>query len=68
MAEWEQPRVTLQECGAVYAPVVESQIAGNAFVEVDGVVVGTVRLLYGSTIERQKDNEVPFLKRLFGGE
>ena len=68
VADWEKTKIVMQEFGAVYAPVVKGQTAGMAFVDVDGVIVGEVRLLYGRTIEQEREEKKSFLKRLFRGE
>ena len=68
LADWEAPRIVLQEFGAVYAPVVRGQIAGIAYVKVDNAVVGKVYLLYGDTVEQQESRKVPFWRRILGGE
>lgn len=68
LAEWETTDIVLQEFGMVYAPVVHGQIAGTAYVQVDGVVVGKVTIQYGETVERQEEQKVPFWKKLFGSD
>lgn len=68
MTPEETAQILLPEPGFVYAPVVCGQAAGFAHVAVDGASVGAVPLVYGQTVERQKEPERSFWQRLFGGE
>ena len=67
LRESERWSVRLPEPGFVYAPVCEGQSAGYAHVCVDGVPVGKVALVYGETVERKQDPQLPWWKRLFVG-
>lgn len=68
MTPEETAQIVLPEPGFVYAPVVCGQTAGIAHITVDGVSVGTVRLVYGQTVERQQEPQRSFWQKLFGGE
>lgn len=63
----EKTEILLPAPGFVYAPVVQGQDAGVAYVCVDGKTVGRVPLLYGQTVEYEKVQKRGFWKRLFGG-
>lgn len=63
----ENPEILLPGPGFVYAPVVQGQEAGVAYVCLDGKVVGKVSLVYGQTVEYEKIQKRSFWKRLFGG-
>lgn len=61
----EQAVTILPGPGFVYAPVVRNADAGRAWVLIGGTPVGTVPVIYGTTVERQKEAEKGF--RPFGG-
>lgn len=68
VAEDEQLQIVISAPGFAYAPVVQGQEAGYAYVLLDGKTVGKVPLVYGQTVER----EVPppkkhFWEKWFGG-
>lgn len=63
----ENPEILLSGPGFVYAPVVQGQEAGVAYVCLEGKVVGKVSLIYGQTVEYEKIPRRSFWKRLFGG-
>ena len=63
----EIPEIVVKGPGFVYAPVVRGQSAGFAHVCIDGKSVGTIPLLYGETVEQEKEEKRSFLERLFGG-
>ena len=64
----ERAQIILSGPGFAYAPVVKGKTAGYAYVCVDDSVVGTVKLVYGETVERTAEPKKPsFWKRLFGG-
>ena len=67
MADHESWSIKLPEPGFVYAPVVQGQSAGYAHIYVDDAPVGKIPLTIGETVEQQKNPEVPWYKRLFGG-
>ena len=64
----EQPEIVISGPGFVYAPVVQGQEAGYAYICLNGKTVGKVRLIYGLTVEQEKAEEPSFWKRIFGGE
>ena len=64
----EHPEIITSGTGFVYAPIECGQQAGVAYVVLDGHVVGKIDLVYGSSIERTKEPNVPFWQRIFGGE
>lgn len=68
LADGESPEVVLQGTGFVYAPVVEGQQAGFAYICINDTVVGKVPLIYGDTIEQVEEPEQTLWQRLFGGK
>lgn len=68
LAQWEEPRILLQEMGMVYAPVVRGQAAGTAYIYVDDALMGKMKLVYGETVEQHVEEKTSFWKKLFGGE
>lgn len=67
LAKDEKVKIVLQGIGFVYAPVIQEQAAGCAYVYVDDQCVGKVELLYGDSIEQIKP-KASFWSRLFGGD
>ncbi len=67
LAEQEQPEIVISGPGFVYAPVVQGQPAGYAYICLQGRVVGKIPLLYGLTVEQEKAPEPSFWQKLFGG-
>ena len=64
----EQIQIILSGPGFAYAPVVKGKTAGYAYVCIGENVVGTVKLVYGETVERTAEKKKPgFWERLFGG-
>ncbi len=57
----------LPEPGFVYAPVVCGQSAGFAHIFVEDQPVGRIPLTFGETVEMEKEQPVPWWKRLLGG-
>ncbi len=51
----EQPQILLSGPGFSYAPVVQGQQAGFAYVCIGDACVGKVKLVYAETVEQQKD-------------
>lgn len=51
----EQPQILLSGPGFSYAPVVQGQQAGYAYVCIGDSCVGKVKLVYAETVEQQKD-------------
>lgn len=67
LADDERVQVVLQGTGFVYAPVVNGQHAGFAYICVDDEAVGKVSMVYGNTVE-QLIPKRSFWSRLFGGD
>ena len=69
LAEDEQTQIFLSGPGFAYAPVVQGKRAGTAYVYIGDSCVGKFDVIYGQTVEMEKEQEqkVPFWKRLFGG-
>lgn len=65
MAKGEQVSVELPGSGFVYAPVAEGQSAGYAHVFLDGAPVGKVALVYGGTVEQEKQQKQSLWEKLF---
>ena len=62
----ETPQIVLQGPGFVYAPVVQGQNAGFAYVCISGQVVGKIPLIYAQTVEQEKPQKVSWWQKLFG--
>ena len=62
----ENPQIVLQGPGFVYAPAVQGEDAGYAYICIDDTTVGKVLLSFGETIEQVKDEEKSFFQKLFG--
>ncbi len=54
--------------GFVYAPVIEGQKAGVAYLYLENKIVGQIPLEYGSTVERLPEEKPSLLQRIFGGK
>lgn len=66
VTEKEQVEIVKQNEPFVYAPVAVGQEAGNAYILVDGNVVGKIPVVYGETLEQIPGEKKPFWQRLFG--
>ena len=66
LAEGESWSLWMSGPGFVYAPAVQGAGAGAVHELVEGKGVGTVPVVYGSTIEQVKDEQIPWYKRLVG--
>ena len=66
LAENEKPHVVLAPPDFVYAPVVEHQSAGYAYVCLGDNVIGKVAVTYAQTVEQFVPPKKNFWKRLFG--
>lgn len=64
----EKPEIVLQGSGFVYAPVVSSQFAGNAYICIGQKTVGKIPVYYGQTVEQMNEPEPSFWQKLFGGK
>ena len=68
LTDEEVVSVRLQLPDFVYAPVVEGDEAGVAFICVNDTVVGRVPVVFGETVEMETAEPAPsFFRRLFGG-
>ncbi len=65
LAPGERPEIVLSKPGFVYAPVVRGQEAGYAYVCIEGKTVGKIPLVYGQTVEMEKEEERSLWERLF---
>ena len=63
----EQPYILLGEPGFAYAPVMEGQNAGTAYICIGEQTVGKVSLVYEKTIEQVFPRRKHFWERWFGG-
>ncbi len=63
----EYPHIMLPEPGFVYAPVAEGQSAGYAYVCIGDKAVGKIPLIYGQTVEQEKEQKPSLWERIFGG-
>lgn len=63
----EQPHIVLSKPGFAYAPVVQGQEAGFAYVCLGEKVVGKIPLVYGQTIETKKEKKPSVWEKLFKG-
>lgn len=68
VAEKETPQIVLQGPGFVYAPVVQGQPAGFAFVCIGDRTVGKIPLIYGQTVEQSQTPKRSIWQKLFGGD
>lgn len=62
----EEPRIVLPGTGFVYAPVVQGQEAGVAYVCIGEKTVGRIPLSYGQTVEQKKEEKKSFWDRWKG--
>jgi hypothetical protein len=67
LTETEEPQIVLPKPGFVYAPVVEGQEAGYAYVCIGDKSVGKIPLVYGATVEQEITPKRSFWKRILGG-
>ena len=63
----EKPEILLSGPGFAYAPVVQGQTAGVAYICLDGKAVGKVPLVYGQTVEQERPQKQSIWEKLFGG-
>ena len=65
----EQPKVILSGPGFAYAPVIKGKTAGYAHICIGDHTVGSVKMIYGETVERTVQEKKPsFWQRLFGAK
>lgn len=68
LARDEKVQICLQEPGFVYAPVVEGQDAGFAYVCIGDTPVGKIPLRYAQTVEQEAEKaEKSLWEKFFGG-
>ncbi len=67
LREGEKWYLDLTDPGFVYAPVASGQYAGFAHIFVEEKPVGKVSLIYGKTIEQEREQKLPWWKKLFRG-
>ena len=67
LAYGENPEIVFAEPGFVYAPVVQGQEAGVAYVCLDGKPIGKVPLVFGQTIEINTAKEPSLWEKLLKG-
>ncbi len=63
----ELPQIVIAAPDFAYAPVVQGQQAGYAYICLEDAVVGKVMLEYGETVEMQKQTQKHFWEKWFGG-
>ena len=67
LAEDEIPQVLLSGPGFAYAPVVQGQQAGYAYICIGDHCVGKIEVVYGQTVEEEKVEKKHFWEKWFGG-
>lgn len=67
LSQNESPEIVLPGPGFVFAPVVQGQRAGVAYICLGGNVVGRVNVVYGQTVEYEKIQKQGFWDKLLGG-
>ena len=63
----EQPEIVISKPDFVYAPVVQGQEAGYAYVCLNGKTVGKIPLIYGKTVEIETIKEPSLWEKLLRG-
>ncbi len=63
----ENPQIVLSKPDFAYAPVVQGQEAGYAYVCLNGKPVGKIPLIYGRTVESETVKEPSVWEKLFKG-
>ncbi len=67
LTDGEKPEIVIKGSGFVYAPVVKGQSAGSAYICIDGNAVGRIPLIFGETVEQERQEEPGFWERFWGG-
>ena len=67
LSEQEKPHLVLSGPGFAYAPVVEGQTGGLAYVCIGSTAVGKVPVIYEETVEQLLPEKKSFWERWFGG-
>ena len=68
ISDQEQPHLLLSQPGFAYAPVVEGETAGTAYVCIGDKTVGKIPVVYEMTVEQSVAQRKNFWQRLFGGK
>lgn len=66
LAPEENPQVVLPGPGFVYAPVAEGADAGFAYVLIQGKALGKFPVVYGQTVEQEREESKNIWEKLFG--
>ena len=66
LAPEETTQTAIPGPGFVYAPAVAGADSGCAYILVGGNAVGSVKTVYGQTVEQTKPEEKTFWQKLFG--
>lgn len=64
LADDENPQIILSKPGFIYAPVVQGQEAGFAYICLNGKTIGKVPLVYGQTVETEKIQQLSLWEKL----
>ncbi len=67
LAPGEETQIVVPEPHFVYAPVVQGQDAGCAYVCIGGKPVGKIPVVYGETVEKEYQKEPSVWEKLFKG-
>lgn len=67
MAQGEEPEIVPSKPEFVYAPVVQGQNAGFAYICLNGKPMGKIAVTYGETVEMQTVKEPSIWEKLFKG-
>ncbi len=67
LAQDEVAKIEVSGAGFVYAPVVQGQDAGFAYVLIEDKTVGKIPLQYGETVEQKQIPKKSFWKKWIGG-
>ena len=65
LRETEDPEIQLSKPGFVYAPVVRGEDAGFAYVCIDSKPVAKIPVVYGQTVEMNKEDKLTLREKLF---
>ena len=67
LSQDETVQIIVQAPEFAYAPIAAGQIAGTAYILIDGTVVGKVPVCYAQTTEISREQPQPFYRRLLRG-
>ena len=67
LSDTEKTEIILSGPGFAYAPVVQGQSAGVAYICIGDNCVGKVPVVYGQTVERKAEEKQHFWEKWFGG-